>query len=1124
MEISLLGRFQVLASGARLGDEDIPGRKASALLKLLALGPGHQLARDVAVELLWPDLDSGAGAAQLYKALHQLRRILDAGERWADTGKWIAVTKNLVKLAPPGGLATDVGAFEQAAQDALASRRLDALERAAALYAGDLLPMDLHAAWTQAPREHLRQLYIDVLLALAEAYQKRGDLPVAAQTYRTALDKDATLEAAHRGLMAVFAQQGQRDRALRQYGICLDVLADELGVAPSRETRALYERIERQKPGVEASGERVPLQAPASMAPLVNRVDECRTIDGCLDQVLAGRGGVLLIEGPAGIGKSRLVRELTARAQRRGCRALAGSAYEMEGAIAYGPFIDILQAALRESPADQDLIPAEIAGALSDRRPEARPVPNSDPRAAQSYLFAAVAEFLRRRALAVPLVVVVENLHAADQVSGELFHFLARRLRDAPLLLVATLRDRATAGGVPEKLLRSVGETRPVDILPLNPLSVADHHELLQQQSGEQPLARERSDEIFRLSEGNPLYALELHAFLGRYASAGEPRPQSAGTIPPSLRANVLERLAALSPGGRRLLTIAAVAGEGVAYPLLEALWPGEKGKQDAPGSLLDVLDELIDAQLLYEHGIHYHFRHALHRTFVYESASEARRRELHARVARSLVELGEREDELPVESIAFHYQMAGDARQAAHFLTLAGRRAASMYAHDDALRSYRRALEMLEPARDAMVKRICGNLHALIGDTSRAAGYLAESFAAYERAMSLIEGLPVNDADLTELHCKIALVAIFVTDMQKAGRHLAQAWRHAGNEPRVHARLHILRALYLWHFNRLEEAAQYAHRALELAEAAHAAVESAQACEILAMAYLPLGRWQEGLRYEKQRLQHGRWSPDLVVATDAHLCLWEYHVHEDRMLDQATTFMREVAAEADRLGNLRCVAICQYALGTIELWRGDAANALAHLDESLALHDKVGSPAGMAYALARRAVLHTLANATDLGWHSVQKGIEQAERASIRNHCLQRLYGVGIWNRLQAKDAGQVSELVSRSEALLAADGPCTACSLDLYPWLALYYFERGETARVAQCAERLESLAARTGNPVGEAFAAIVRCGAELARGNPEGLRDARHRATDLMRTSVLKGSTSPMTYLFDRLAGAH
>jgi len=1124
VEISLLGRFRVCVSEARLGNDDIPGRKAPALLKLLALNHDRQLVRDQAMQLLWPDLDSTNAAAQLYKAIHQLRKAFGAGDRKSDASGWIATYKNLVMLAPPGGVITDIDVFERTSRDALASLQIKELERATALYTGDLLPMDLYATWTQAPRDHLRQLYVDVLLALAQHYQSRGDLAAAAETYRTALDKDPALEIAHRALMTIFARQGQRDRALKQYGVCLGALAEELGVAPSQETRALYDEIDRQNPDTTAVVDRTRLQTSIRMAPLVNREIECRVIDACLDQLLAERGSVLLIEGPAGIGKTRLTGELIARAQRRGFHALVGSAYEMEGTIAYGPFLDILQAALRDSPPGQERIPAEIAAVLSGHLQDAQPVPNSDPRVAQTYLFAGIAEFLRQCALSAPLVVVMENGHAADQGSLELFHFLARQLRNVPLLLVATRRNEEAGIGDPlDKLVRSVRETATVNVLTLGPLSAVDHHDLLQQQNGELPLSREQSDEVFQLSEGNPMYALELHEFRSRPSSPGTHRSQSTGTIPASLRNSVAERLEKLSSSTRELLTIAAVAGEGVSYPLLETLWPsGNEGREDGDASLLGLIDRLIAAQLLYERGIHYHFRHALYRNCIYESTSEARRRVMHARVAHSLVELGEREAELPVEQIAFHYQRAGDARQAAHFLMLAGQRAASMYAHEDALCRYRDALALLEPAKDVMVKRICGDLYSLIGDTSRAVGYLSHSFAAYERAMSLIEGLPVNEAELTELHRKIALVAIFAADMQKAGRHLAEAWRHVGNDPRVHARLHILRALYLWHFNRLEEAAEYARRALDLAESVQATVESAQACEILAMAYLPLGRWQEGLHYEKQRLRHGRWSPDLVVATDAHLCLWEYHVHDDQMLGQATTFMQEVAVEADRLGDLRCVAICQYALGTINLWRGDAATALKQLDESLALHDKVGSPAGMAYALARRAVLHTLVNAIELGWRSVQKGIEQAERASIRDHCLQRLYGVGIWNRLQAGDTGQVAHLVAQSEALLEANGPCTACSLDLYPWLALYYLEQGDIERGARCAERLEQLAAKTGNPVGEACAAIVRCGVERARGDTCRCRDARQQALDLMHGGVLMGSTSPMTYLFDRMAG--
>lgn len=1123
LEISLLGRFEVRVSGSRSVGHDIPGRKAPALLKLLALNRDHQLVRDQVIELLWPDLDGAGAAAQLYKAIHQLRKALAAGEPQVDAGDCIATSRNLVLLTPPGGVITDVQAFERAAHDAIACGGIRELERAVALYSGDLLPMDSYAAWARGPRDQLRQLHVDVLLALARGQRVRRDFVAAAETYRMALEQDGTLEIAHRGLMTIYASQGQRDRALKQYGICLDALADELGVAPSRETRELYDEIERQAPDVAAVSDRTRLLATSPMVPPVNREAECRFIAGCLDLLRTGRGSVLVIEGPAGIGKTRLIQELTVRAQRRGVRVLVGSAYEMEGAVAYGPFLEILQAALRDSPEGQEQIPAEIASALSGQRWDARPLPSADPRAARTYLFAGIGEFLRQRTSSTPLVVALENVHAADQGSIELFHFLARRLQDVPLLLVATRRKEEVATGDRwDKLIRSLREAVTVNVLALAPLDPVDHHELLRQHGGGLSISREQSDEIFRLSEGNPLYALELNGFRGLPELPGVRRSPASATIPPSLRDSVAERLVKLSPPARELLTLVAVAGEGVPYPLLETLWPGgDAGAEHAGTGLLDLLDQLIAARLLQERGIQYHFRHALHRSCVYESISEARRRVVHARVAHGLVSLGERGAEPAIEQIAFHYQRAGDARQAAHFLMLAGQRAASMYAHDDALRHYHDALRLLEPAKSAMVKRICGNLHSLIGDTSRAAGYLNESLAAYESAFSSIEGLPVDKVQWTELHRKVGLLAIFVADMPKAGRHLAQAWHHAGHDPRVHAQLHILRALYLWHCNRLEEAAEYAHRALDLAEAAQAEVESAQACEILAMACLPLGRWQEGLLYERRRLRHGRWSPDLVVATDAHLCLWEYHVHDDRMLDQASAFMRDVATEADRLGDLRCVAICRYALGTIHLWRGDRGTALQHLDESLALHDRVGSPAGMAYVLARRAVLHTLAGALDRGWESVRKGIEEAQRASIRDHCLQRLYGVGLWNRLKARDTEQVLDLVARSEALLDANGPCTACSVELYPWLAFHYLECGDPDRAANCADRLEQLVAETGNPVGEVAAAIVRAGAERARGDDDRYRYMRQQALDRMQGAVWRGAASPMSDLFERLA---
>ncbi|WP_041653775.1 hypothetical protein [Allomeiothermus silvanus] len=172
-------------------------------------------------------------------------------------------------------------------------------------------------------------------------------------------------------------------------------------------------------------------------------------------------------------------------------------------------------------------------------------------------------------------------------------------------------------------------------------------------------------------------------------------------------------------------------------------------------------------------------------------------------------------------------------------------------------------------------------------------------------------------------------------------------------------ARLLLVQALYHWHWHELEQAAAEAHEALQLAEAQGAGVEVQQAYELLALSYLPMGRWEEGLRYELKRGLAG-WSPEVALATDAHLCLWEYHIYGEDPYQQARAFIHQVQEHAQAVGDLRCVAVCHYALGSMEFLRTNLQEATRHLGRALELHHKIGSPAGEAYTLAREALLHT--------------------------------------------------------------------------------------------------------------------------------------------------------------------
>lgn len=1125
LQIRVLGQFSVRIDGKDLANSAISGRKARSLLKLLALQRNYQIVRDQATDLLWPSLSPESASSQLYKAIHHIRKAFSAVGGSTSSDELIDITDELICLQ--GTVVTDAKQFEEASRKALASTLISDFESAASLYSGDLLPMDLYSDWTAVPRDHLRQLYLDVLLALGEEYERRNHLAHAAETFRLALQKDPLLETAHRCMMRIFALQGQTTRAARQYESCRQVLTQELQTEPEAETVRLYQAIQEKRiSGTAVAAEPVdPLALPA----LVDRTEECRRIEAIFGRLAAGRNAVLMIEGSVGVGKTRLAQELTARSRRRGFTVLSGRAREMEGSVAYGPFIEIIDAAVRENADAQHLLPQEIARSIPTHSGSAQSVPNTDRKAAQGYMFAQILQFLRQFADSAPVVLLIEDLHAADEGTLELFQYLSRKTADLPLLLAATVRS--DLGEQTERIRRrhaAISSESTLSVLALDPLEEPDHTLLLEQVSDSRELAHNLAESVYRLSEGNPLFAIELYRFHGENGTIKDISEDSAGlespgesTVPPSLSSTVNRQLDNLSPGARHLLYLMAVLGRDLGFDLLEAAWNGGEasGRREMNQSLFDLLDELRAARLVEEHGLEFRFRHALVRASIYQSVSEARRIALHTLAARSLLALFPGEEEAPVEQIAFHFKRAGDARQAAHYLTLAAQRAESVYAHEDAIRCLQDALDVLRNEDDSVVRRTRSRLLRQIGDVYRASGRMEQSYESYEQALDLAKNLHLSRSERAELHLNIALVAIFRTEMDKSQRHLDAALELVETDDSGRARALILKALHLWHLNKLEEAYHTAQQALETAESIGASLLASQACEILAMTCLPMGRWEEGLDYEKRRQVHG-WSPDVVVATDAHLCLWEYHVSGDRPLQEASNFMGQVSEQAARLGDYRCVAVCHYALGTMHLWRGDNEKANEQLDASLELHERVGSPAGMAYALARKAVMHTVHGALDLGWEAVTEGIEHANLAAVRDHCLQRLYGIGIWNRLEANEAIEAGNLIRASEALLQESQPCPACALELYPWLSFYYLGSGDVEKARDCSQSVNALAEATGNPIASVVSNMVMSSVLAARDDHDAANDLREKALTLVDRTVGQQVQSPITHFLDRM----
>jgi ATP/maltotriose-dependent transcriptional regulator MalT len=367
---------------------------------------------------------------------------------------------------------------------------------------------------------------------------------------------------------------------------------------------------------------------------------------------------VLDVAGPAGAGKTRLLVELGRRARRRGFAVLSGRAAEYAQHIPFEPFADAFaDLDARAYQAIPDLL--EAAGPVV-RAVEPRRVPASDT-AGRFHLYRATARLLAHVGRS-RLLVILDDLHWADQGSLELLDYLIRHPVRARVLLVVAHRDRQAPAALTAALTRGL-ETGAVAGMDLGPLPADD---CVQGLAGHLP--RARAAELYAASEGNPLYFLSL---LHAGAKTGVPARDAAyglAGLPADLRALLLDELAPLRPAERRILETAAVLGDHATPGLLRTASGFDGGEYD------EAVDRLVRRDLLRPHSRgRWTLRHPVIRRLIYESTDPRRRTEAHRRAAAELARSG-----APIVEQAHHVEQAltGWDPDAAAVLTHAAERA----------------------------------------------------------------------------------------------------------------------------------------------------------------------------------------------------------------------------------------------------------------------------------------------------------------------------------------------------------------------------------------------------------------------------------------------------------------
>jgi DNA-binding SARP family transcriptional activator len=760
LHVSLLGE-QAIADD-QPGSVRVRSSRAVVLVAFLVAHAGSAQPRPRIAGLLWPESTDAQALTNLRRELHHLRHVL------GDEPSLVVTPRDLC-WRDTGTCRVDVRIFDVERKAALAAAAADdsdgiLVHAAAAIaeYRGDLLP-GVYEDWLLEARSQIERQCVGLCDLLSETRARHGDLTGAVEAARRRIQLQPLEETGYRTLMRLQADLGDRAGAVSTYHHCASVLERELGVVPDAATRQAFQRMMAQgRPAAGSAGTTEPRAGrPGAAAQLVGRSAELGLLRDVWRAAAAGRCGLVLVRGGAGVGKTRLLAEVAAMARQQGAVVASSQCFGTSGRLALAPVADWLRhdavqsAAATIDPAWR----AEVGRLIPAGGPR-----GTGPRAmADAWQRHRFFEGLARAVMAVdrPMLLVLDNMQWCDQETLAFITFCLGLAGGRPLLVAGTLRDD-NLGEDPE-LQEWTVRMRATGLLTeliLGPLDAADTAHLARAVS-RQPLRTADAELLHATTGGFPLYVIE--AVRGTGDPGGTPLP------PGDLQAVLRKRFEQATPAAREVAGLAAAVGTNFTLGLL-----AEASDLEAD-IVVQAVDELWRRRIMQEFGDGYDFSHDMLREAAYAQVSPPKRWLLHRRVAQGLELLHADDTDAVAAQLAEQYARGGQGDRAVAYYRRAADVAAGRFAFAEAMRLHRQALSIIGkmPAGRGRDARELAVLEALAAPLNARYGYASpELQRTLERSIALAESLGRKDSTVAGM---VALWASrFVQGRTAAGYQLA--------------------------------------------------------------------------------------------------------------------------------------------------------------------------------------------------------------------------------------------------------------------------------------------------------------------------------------------------------------
>ncbi|MFQ5966338.1 MAG: AAA family ATPase [Acidimicrobiia bacterium] len=956
LKIQLLGGFLLEWDGRPI--PPIASKAGRSLFAYLVTYRDRAPTRDLLAGLFWPDQPEPRARRRLSQALWQIQSVLS---QVPAEEPFLLVTPSTISFNSDASYVLDVEELEQGlvgSADESPDQRYQQLEAAVSLYRGDFLA-GFYDDWVLSEQRRIRDEYLTGVEELLQLAKSRAQFEEALGfAHRLALH-DPLREDSHQEVMRLAYLIGRSTEAIQQYERLRSILTEELGVEPSESTEQLYrEIVSRTERGTRpfAPAPDSPL-FDQSGVPFVGRDTERSQVLARMEEVMAGRGGLVLLEGESGVGKSRLLTQLADDAHWRGLGVLWGQCTATSAP--FDPILVALQHELSPLRVRQlaqrvetvwlreasELLP-QISETLQDL-PERIPLlAGEEPARTRE----AIARILLGLGEVNPYLVVIDDLHWSDLDSLRLIESLSDRLHASGIVLCLSFRsDDARQRAPVWDVLRSVDATGAAHRIVLTPLSEVETIELVRRSLGVPTVADEASRLLYKDTGGNPLFTLETLRALHdlettdsvAYLAGQGPLPvREELPIANTVQELVAGRLDALPASVAAVLDTAAVFGDRPALEVLAAT-PGLRTVD-----LLSAVDVMIRRGLLREVEGHLEFSHGQVRRVAYERVSAAEARKLHREIGDAL----ERTDSGTAGERAHHFENGQAWDQAVSYHRLAGQEAVSVHAYETAAEHYGSASALDQTAQVLESERF--ELLAEFDDVLDVLGHRRQQASVLEE----LAEFPVEGPTyLIDLRLRQARASGATGDLDTAV-DLAQVALDASQANGLvpeEARSLIAVGTYLVWAGRAAEAISPLEEAV--ASSGDDRARRSEARHRLGSAFAEVQRYEDAKRVLRVALEDAKAGGDLRARAGV-LGTLAIASAETGDPEGAEATYGETLALCRRIGYRRGEGVNLVNLANVLYFRGQIGDALGHYDEASEIFRQLGERRGEATVLANSA------------------------------------------------------------------------------------------------------------------------------------------------------------------------